>query len=341
MVAKWDKNFNAVGPALRSKAKHISAQIDARSGEKTVQEIKQLVARLPQVLASKQSLAIHTTIAELIKEKTDTQEFLDSLQKEQEFMNGIDTDKIHPYIEDLIAQKVPLVKASQFYVLRLMCIQSVTNSGLKPKVLDHYRREIVQTYGFEHILTMMNLEKAGLLKTQQSARPYTVLRKTLRLTVEDDSETDPTDVSYVHSVYAPISVRLAQSLARTTGWKSIQDVLGLLPGPTILHQPASITQTPTPLTNLSVPQHMTRPIIGLILKGGSGSSLSSQGDSPKVILVFFLGGCTFAEISALRFLSQQDDSSVEFVIVTTNLINGNTFIESLMEPLGQQNKITS
>lgn len=51
-----------------------------------------------------------------------------------------------------------------FQVLRLICLQSVTNSGLKPKVLDHYKREIVQTYGFQYLLTLINLEKAGLLK---------------------------------------------------------------------------------------------------------------------------------------------------------------------------------
>ena len=30
-------------------------------------------------------------------------------------------------------------------------------------------------------------------------------------------------------------------------------------------------------------------------------------DHPMVILVFFLGGCSYAEISALRFLAQRDD----------------------------------
>lgn len=38
-----------------------------------------------------------------------------------------------------------------------------------------------------------------------------------------------------------------------------------------------------------------------------GGSLSSQNDSAKVVLVFFIGGCTFAEIAALRYLSQQED----------------------------------
>lgn len=72
----------------------------------------------------------------------------------------------------------------------------------------------------------------------------------------------------------------------------------------------------------------TSPISG---RRGSFSSEISQSDSPKVVLVFFLGGCTFAEISALRFLSRQEDNNVEFVIATTKLINKNSFLENLME----------
>lgn len=45
-------------------------------------------------------------------------------------------------------------------------MQSFTNSGLKPKVLEYYKREIIQVYGFQHILTLTNLEKVGLIKIQ-------------------------------------------------------------------------------------------------------------------------------------------------------------------------------
>lgn len=44
----------------------------------------------------------------------------------------------------------------------------------------------------------------------------------------------------------------------------------------------------------------------------SGSSISSSQSSSgeqKLTLVFFLGGVTFAEIAALRFLAQQDDGN--------------------------------
>jgi hypothetical protein len=51
-------------------------------------------------------------------------------------------------------------------VLRLICMQSVTNSGLKLKVLEHYKREIIQTYGLQHILFLTNMENVGLIKLQ-------------------------------------------------------------------------------------------------------------------------------------------------------------------------------
>ncbi|XP_053982157.1 vacuolar protein sorting-associated protein 33A [Hylaeus volcanicus] len=302
-----DKNFNGVGPVLSKKAKVISSQFDERHRDKSVQEIKQFVARLPHMLATKQSLAKHTTIAEMIKEVTDSSSFLESLQVEQELLNCIDTDKPNAYIEDMIAQQQPLLK-----VLRLLCIQSLTNSGLKPKLLDYYKREIIQTYGYQHLPTILNLEKAGLLKQQQSARQYAVLRKALRLTVEDESEIAPKDISYVHSIYAPLSVRLAEQLVQPTGWQGLNDVMGLLPGPTINSVPSNVLSSG---------------------RRNSVTSEDSNSEPPKLVMVFFIGGCTFAEISALRFLSQQEELNVEFVVCTTKLINGNTFLTSLMENL--------
>lgn len=45
-------------------------------------------------------------------------------------------------------------------------MQSVVNSGLKQKILEYYKKEIIQTYGFEHLVTMTILENAGLIKLQ-------------------------------------------------------------------------------------------------------------------------------------------------------------------------------
>lgn len=56
-----------------------------------------------------------------------------------------------------------------------------------------------------------------------------MLLQALRLTTFTD-EINPSDISYVHSVYAPLSVRLAEHLGKNGSWKQLHDVLGLLPG---------------------------------------------------------------------------------------------------------------
>lgn len=167
-----DKNFNAVGQILSRHVKTISTQMDERHNDKTVQEIKRFVERLPNMMAYKQSVATHAVIAEMVKEVIDSTEFSDVLEGEQEFLLCSDVDKPSSFIEDLIAKK-----ASFRTVIRLICMQCVAGSGLKPKILDYYKRELVQTYGIEVLLVINNLEKAGILKVQTGSRTYAVLRK--------------------------------------------------------------------------------------------------------------------------------------------------------------------
>lgn len=69
--------------------------------------------------------------------------------------------------------------------------------------------------------------------------------------------------------------------------------------------------------------------------GGLGVKAVMEGAiSPKtgkkVMLVFFIGGVTFMEIAALRFLSRQANFPYSIIICTTKLVNGNTFIKSII-----------
>ena len=62
----------------------------------------------------------------------------------------------------------------------------------------------------------------------------------------------PNDISYVFSGYAPLSVRLAHILHRP-GWRSITEVLTLLPGPTteeVQQVPGWLRKRRTPRTLL-------------------------------------------------------------------------------------------
>lgn len=98
--------------------------------------------------------------------------------------------------------------------------------------------------------------------------PYTDIRKQLRLLIEESesgSDATPSDISYVYSGYAPLSVRLVQCVAQMNavlssfkgdgdgkkgkgkgkedvekmnahpivGWKGFEEVASSIPGPTV------------------------------------------------------------------------------------------------------------
>ncbi|KAA3682246.1 vacuolar protein sorting-associated protein 33 [Paragonimus westermani] len=164
-----------------------------------------------------------------------------------DFLNGFETDKAHPYIEECILRMAPIEE-----VLQLMCIQSFCNGGLKQKLLEYYKRELLQVYGFEHMFTLDNLDRIGLLydsstnagsgmlthlsvdagpigKTQHAARHTvtavssmfgTSLKKNLRLLIPPTTSQDSADMdqllAQIYSGYVPISVRLVQALS--LGW---------------------------------------------------------------------------------------------------------------------------
>lgn len=44
--------------------------------------------------------------------------------------------------------------------------------------------------------------------------------------------------------------------------------------------------------------------------GSSGADLKQKNDPQRIVLVMFLGGCTFSEISALRFLGREKGKRV-------------------------------
>ncbi|XP_001355216.3 vacuolar protein sorting-associated protein 33A [Drosophila pseudoobscura] len=302
-----NKNFNEVTKLLARKAREIHTQMHATSQDKTVQEIKSFVENvLPQLMAQKKSTSEHTTIAGLIHEQVNNTTFSDDLAAEQEFMVCADIDKPSAYIEDKIASKADLRN-----VMRLICLQCAAASGLKDKLLNHYKREVAQVYGLEVLLTFSNLEMAGLLHPQTDSRAYAVLRKTLHLTVEDNVEVDPKDISYVHSFYAPLTARLVELSLKPLGWQTLKSQINNLHGPTF--------------------EDFQAQLIGI--GGRNAGSTVSEGSLlhvPRVVLVCFVGGCTFAEIAALRFLADQEDNNVEFLIATTKIINKNTFLDSLM-----------
>ncbi|KAJ3126525.1 hypothetical protein HK098_007425 [Nowakowskiella sp. JEL0407] len=353
-----DLNFAVVGGLLSQVARRIHEDYEGRHQAKTVSQIKDFVGKLGNLQAEHQSARLHTNVAEEITKFTLDQDFNRMLEVQQNFVAGVITTPHIDYIEELINKQAPLM-----HVLRLLCLHSLVNGGFKPKQFDFFRRELIQTYGYTHILTLQNLFKTGLLRRQETARnPYAQIRKPLRLIVDEVNEHQPNDISYVYSGYAPISVRLVQL-------SCYKNVGNSAPAPVVAASPVEHDKIERQPTGLS--------LVAAVVGGNAGSvgqaAQQQQGNNhpvpswkgweeslqmlpglmveevqkpppngwlakrnraqPKLTMVLFLGGCTFTEMSAIRFLAQQDEGQREFVIMTTNILNGSTLLESLADPI--------
>ncbi|CAH8524983.1 unnamed protein product [Dicrocoelium dendriticum] len=240
-----DQNFTAVGPILSKRSKEISALRAESKSAKEITELRRVVDQLMEIRSTPVELETHTAIAEKIHKHVNTDEFMQGLATQQDFLSGIEADKAHPYIEDCILRVAPLEE-----VLRLICVQSFCNGGLKQRLLEYYKREILQVYGFEHVFTLDNLERIGLLydacmtsggavprrllatssctnKPEISTAKQTIttvsgmfsgtLKRGLRLLVSPSSSLDQSDsdqsVANAYSGYVPLSTRVIQILS--------------------------------------------------------------------------------------------------------------------------------
>ncbi|KAM3372569.1 hypothetical protein ACQJBY_019454 [Aegilops geniculata] len=120
--------------------------------------------------------------------------------------------RCYEYIEEIIQKQEPIET-----VLRLLVLFSLTNAGLPKKNFDYLRREILHSYGFEHMPLLYNLEKAGLLKRQESRTNWPVISRALQLIVDIKDPENPDDIAYIFAGYAPLSIRLVQHAVRS-GW---------------------------------------------------------------------------------------------------------------------------
>ncbi|VDO52924.1 unnamed protein product [Schistosoma margrebowiei] len=153
-----DQKFSEVGLILSKITKEISTLVTQSKSAKELTDLRVAVSRIPEIRSKQSQLEIHTSLAEEIQKYVSTDDFLSILRAQQDFINGYETDKAHPFIEECILRGAPIEE-----VLRLICIQSFCNGGLKQRLLDYYKNEIIQVYGFEHIFTLDNLERVGLL----------------------------------------------------------------------------------------------------------------------------------------------------------------------------------
>lgn len=304
-----DLNFEVVVQILRQKATSMKQDYtDMTTTTQSVSELKDFVKKLNSL----PEMTRHINLAQHLSTFTSKPSFLGQLDMEHTVIESQSYDICFEYIEELIHKQEPLTT-----VLRLLVLFSITNAGLPKKHFDYFRRELLHSYGFEHIATLNNLEKAGLFKKQESKSNWLTIKRTLQLVVEDTDTANPNDIAYVFSGYAPLSIRLIQHAIRS-GWRPVEEVLKLLPGPHLETRRGGFSNSPSFDT----------------LYGVSNSIDKVPDGRRSLVLVVFVGGVTFAEISALRFLSAQENMAYDLIIATTKIVNGQTLVETFMEKLG-------
>ncbi|XP_004084888.1 vacuolar protein sorting-associated protein 33B isoform X1 [Oryzias latipes] len=322
-----NEHFSNVFGFLSQKARNLQTAYDKRQGM-DIKQMKTFVSEeLKGLKQEHRLLSLHIGASESIMKKKTKQDFQELLQREHCLLEGFEIRESISFIEEHINRQISMMES-----LRMLCLLSITENGLLPKDYRSLKTQYLQSYGFDHLLTFSNLRQLGLLVEQQGAETLTVmeskvgklvndktagkitdafsslarrshfraLSRKLNLVPKSDEEYDlrvPKDMAYIFSgAYVPLSCRLIEQVLERDGWAGLEDVTRLLNG----HEFA--------------------------VTGGSRAEPNS--DAQRLVLVLFLGGCTFSEISALRFLGRA--KGYKFIVVTTAVTNSSRLLEALL-----------
>ena len=337
-----DANVATVGKILNKVARRLAGDFESRHNTNTSQ-LREFVSKLPGYQAEQQSANVHTGLAEKILKHTDSELFTRIIEVQQNLVANQDLASQHDAIEELIARDTPLPA-----ILRLLCLESCISGGIRAKDLENFKRLILHAYGFQHLLTLDALEKMHLLDARASANVlsiplpggggsptigtktnYNYLRNLLRLIVNEVNAQDPNDIAYVYSGYAPLSIRLVQCIIQkpylTTltkganatssngvgtaahGWQGFEDAVKNVKGETFNKVQKGEEQATKARQVLS----------------GAGAK--------KTVVVMFLGGITYTEIAALRFIAKREEGKRNVLICTTGIVSGDRLVGSAME----------
>jgi len=292
-----DLHIDKLGPLLEEKARAVQQTYSEKDNvkHKSASDMAEYIKKFKTAQSAHPLLEMHINLAHDLKDKIQSEDYRQMLKLEDEITaQSTSSQSCLDTVEDIMDDQKPFHEA-----LRLLCLLSLVNNGIKAKQLDQLKRTFLQSYGFEHMLTLANMERAGLLRYQHGKSGWSTIKRQFNLFVEDGAADQ--DISYAYSGYAPLSVRLVQmTRSQPKGWMSLRDALSLL------HGPAQELQQPD-----------------------SNSAKEQDGNKTSIVLVCFLGGVTSGEIAALRRLAELEDGRRRFLIMTTEFINSKKLFDSM------------
>ncbi|KAI6163733.1 Sec1-like protein [Pisolithus thermaeus] len=359
-----DLNFSSVGKRLSRTAHRLDEEYRARQQAKTVAQLRDFVGKLGGLQSEHQALRLHTGLSEILLPHTRTDLFNKSLEIQQNLLASYESSAQVTAVEEMVAQGADMQTIVRLLCLASITMGGIKTRALdsvRREFLQAYGYHLLPL-----LLSLSSPPLSILLpnplppstspSVTASKLPFSTVRKSLRLLIDDNPEAleeVENDISFVYSGYAPISVRLVQCVAQKNGvisnpvvdkvtnnggtgsadhgdavgkdtsidakklyahpiigWKGFEDVLGTLPGKTF-----------------DIPRS-----VNAITGTNSGTALVPSPirlhEQTSTTVVFFLGGCTYTEIAALRWINRQHRGR-KFLIATTGIISGSSLIKSI------------
>ncbi|KAJ3427341.1 vacuolar protein sorting-associated protein 33a [Anaeramoeba flamelloides] len=289
-----DLNMQDVSTYLKQIISELSKGYEERHKADNIQKLKQFVKQLSVLQQNKQKISVHLSITEKIVQKTiKSPKFVEDMQAV--FSLIADDVPLNDHLEIMISRENSIKP-----LLRFFCLQSLIGNGIKSKFYDAFREKLVRNFGYEHLFTLMNLERMGLLKKHSNKSKWPQLREKLRIFNENFSNSN--DITQVFSGYAPLAIRIIQTIMSNAedGVKEIQ----------------------------ALSQHLgiSKNEIG---RDEQMEAVAKYKKKPKkpICMVFFIGGATYPEMSALRILGRMPNSKYSYIMGTTSMINAKKMMQ--------------
>ena len=109
------------------------------------------------------------------------------------------------------------------------------------------------------------------------------------------------------------------------GWTGKEDVLRELPGRGIY----IVQRSPPEDFSTAVKTKVGSTLGNWASFAPNRGNRSSNVENKPVLLVYFVGGLTYAEIASMRFLSRRKSFPYKIICCTTKIINGSSLLQSL------------
>eukprot|EP01063_Lacrimia_lanifica_P019790 TRINITY_DN27204_c0_g1_i1.p1 TRINITY_DN27204_c0_g1~~TRINITY_DN27204_c0_g1_i1.p1 ORF type:complete len:616 (+),score=229.24 TRINITY_DN27204_c0_g1_i1:105-1952(+) len=211
------------------------------------------------------------------------------------------------WLEGQICKKEPMVD-----VLRCLCVYSHGCGGLKAKTCEALKSMFVQVYGVAYMTHWDRLERSRLLSVAGSSKKDggSALPDLLRkLNLYETPYAPPFTPHQVLSGYCPVVARIMEKTISgrdwAVSWASLEKYFALLVGDKAL---------------CSSVEELDCDVV--------------ETGKPRVAVLYFIGGVTYAEVGALRMVQARHneanpDSPVHFLVATTGIINGDALVRSV------------